>query len=210
VWILALPWLATALVIVALRWLPPPVTSFMLQSPIEPVDYRWVDWPDISPALRLAAVAAEDQRFVQHHGFDIDAISNAIADQRRRRGASTISQQVAKNLFLWPGGGYFRKSLEAGLTVLLEAALPKRRILEIYLNIVEFGPGIYGAEAAAHRYFGTSARHLTSHQAALLAAVLPSPRRYNPADPSPYHRRRAAWIEAQMRHLGPGWLAALQ
>ncbi len=208
-WLLVLPWLAAALAIFALRWLPPPATSFMLQSPVKPVNFRWVDWPDIAPALKLAVVAAEDQRFVRHHGFDFEAISDAMDDHRRRRGASTISQQVAKNLFLWPGGGYFRKGLEAWLTVLIETALPKRRILELYLNIAEFGPGIYGAEAAAQRYFGSRARYLTPHQAALLAAVLPSPGRYDPADPSPYHRRRADWIEAQMRRLGPSWLAPL-
>ncbi|MEQ1438384.1 monofunctional biosynthetic peptidoglycan transglycosylase [Fontimonas sp. SYSU GA230001] len=187
--------------VLVLRWLPPPTTAFMLQSPVRPVHHTWVPAERISRHLQRAVVASEDQKFYVHRGFDLDAIEEAAQRNRRgarRRGASTISQQTAKNLFLWPGGGYFRKGLEAGLTVLIEALWPKARILEMYLNIAEFGPGIYGAEAAAQRLFGKPAARLSAEEAARLAAVLPSPRRWNARDPGPYVRERSAWILRQM------------
>jgi monofunctional biosynthetic peptidoglycan transglycosylase len=167
--------------------------------------YHWRSWDEISGQAALAVVAAEDQKFPQHRGFDFEQIDRALADRergRRSRGASTITQQVAKNLFLWPGRSWFRKGLEAGLTVLIELAWPKQRILETYLNIAEFGPGTYGVQAAARRYFRKDAARLTRAESALLAAVLPSPARFNVAAPSRYVRQRQAWIERQMRSLG--------
>jgi len=198
--------------VLALRWLAPPTTSFMLQSPVRPVHHEWVDLERIPAHLALAVVAAEDQRFLQHGGFDLDAIRDAVADNRTRerpRGASTISQQVAKNLFLWPGGGYARKAIEAWITLLIEQCWPKRRILEVYLNVAELGPGVYGAEAAAWRWFDRPAAALGVRESALLAAMLPSPRRSRPDAPSRALAARAAWIEQQMRNLGSGWLAEL-
>ncbi len=201
--------LLTGLLLVApillLRWVPPPITAFMLQSPTTPVRYSWVPSTRISEAAPRAVVASEDQKFYQHHGFDLAAIETALEHNRThdaRRGASTISQQTAKNLFLWSGGGYLRKGLEAGLTVLIEALWPKARILEVYLNIAEFGPGIYGIEAAAQTYFHKPAAALSRDEAARLAAVLPSPRRWSARDPGPYVRTRANWILRQMGHRG--------
>jgi len=187
--------------IVALRWLPPPTTSFMLQSPVKPVRYRWVPMRDIAKTMQRAVIASEDQKFWVHHGFDVEAIEKAYAHNRRSRrirGASTISQQTAKNLFLWPGGGYFRKALEAGLTVLLETLWGKPRILEVYLNVAQFGPGIYGVEAAAEYYFHEHASRLSAEQAARLAAVLPNPDHWRVLSPGPYVQSRVDWILGQM------------
>ncbi|TJY59064.1 monofunctional biosynthetic peptidoglycan transglycosylase [Sinimarinibacterium sp. CAU 1509] len=195
--------LALVLPILLLRWVPPPITAYMLQSPTTPVRYSWVPSTRISAAVPKAVLASEDQKFYQHHGFDLAAIETAIEHNRThdtQRGASTISQQTAKNLFLWPGGGYLRKGLEAGLTVLIEALWPKSRILEVYLNIAEFGPGIYGVEAAAQTYFHKPAATLSRDEAARLAAVLPSPRRWSAREPGPYVRTRADWILRQMGH----------
>jgi monofunctional biosynthetic peptidoglycan transglycosylase len=193
--------LAPVLAVVALRWLPPPTSAFMLQSTVQPVRYQWVPASRIAEAARRAVVAAEDQRFRQHHGFDVEAIEEAYAHNqhaRHRRGASTISQQTAKNLFLWPGGGYFRKGVEAGFTVLIETLWTKDRILEVYLNIAEFGPGIYGVEAAAQTYFGKSAAQLDAGEAARLAAILPNPRHWSVRSPGPYVQSRVDWILGQM------------
>ena len=205
--------LLSALPVLVLRWVAPPTSAFMLAHALGggEVDYRWRALPSMSPALPLALVAAEDQRFPQHHGFDVEAIRKAVAEHAEGgdlRGASTISQQVAKNLFLWSGRSFVRKGLEAYYTGLIELAWPKRRILEVYANIAEFGPGVYGAEAAARRYFGTGADALGPAQAALLAAVLPNPARLSVAAPSDYVRRRQQWIQRQARQLGPGHLAA--
>ena len=205
--------LLSALPVLLLRWLPPPTSAFMLAYRMQHDDaprYAWRDLEQIAPALPLALVAAEDQRFPQHRGFDVEAIRSALAehaDGEDLRGASTISQQVAKNLFLWPGRSLVRKGLEAYYTVLIELAWPKRRILEVYANIAEFGPGIYGAEAAARAHFGTDAGSIAPAQAALLAAVLPNPKRLQAAAPSAYVRGRQQWILRQMRQLGPGHLA---
>jgi monofunctional biosynthetic peptidoglycan transglycosylase len=160
---------------------------------------------NISPHLALAVVAGEDQKFPQHHGFDIAAIRQVLDNWKAGkplRGASTISQQVAKNLYLWPGRSAVRKLLEAWFTVLLEALLSKQRILEIYLNIIELGEYTFGAEAASRHFFGKSAAQLNRHEAALLAAVLPNPRYYRVEKPSPRVRRRQQWILRQMRQLG--------
>jgi monofunctional biosynthetic peptidoglycan transglycosylase len=212
--------LTSALPVLALRWVAPPTSAFMLARALDArvagedtfrIDYRWVDAEAISPALPIALVAAEDQKFPAHRGFDVEAIREALEEHERGeggRGASTISQQVAKNLFLWRGRSWLRKGLEAYYTVLIEALWPKPRILEVYANIAEFGDGVYGAEAAAQRYFGRTAAGLDARQAARLAAVLPNPRRYRVDAPSAYVLRRQAWIERQARQLGgPAYLA---
>jgi len=159
----------------------------------------------LSPHLPIALVAAEDQQFPAHHGFDLDAIGRALDhndDGGRVRGASTISQQVAKNLFLWQGRSWLRKGMEAWYTLWLETLWPKQRVLEVYANIAQFGDGVYGAEAAAQRYFGVASSALNSAQSARLAAVLPSPQRWHAARPGPYVLARQAWVERQVRQLG--------
>ncbi|EPY7019631.1 TPA: monofunctional biosynthetic peptidoglycan transglycosylase [Klebsiella pneumoniae] len=166
----------------------------------------WVAMDKISPWMGLAVIAAEDQKFPEHWGFDVSAIEKALAHNERHetriRGASTLSQQTAKNLFLWDGRSWLRKGLEAGLTVGIETVWSKKRILTVYLNIAEFGDGIFGVEAAAQRYFHKPASQLTPGEAALLAAVLPNPIRYRADAPSGYVRSRQAWILRQMRQLG--------
>jgi monofunctional biosynthetic peptidoglycan transglycosylase len=213
-------WLLAALaglclaVVLLLRWLPPPTSAYMLEAPIKPVHHHWAGWAQIAPAAKLAVVASEDQKFPDHHGFDFEAIDKALLHNRQRHrslhGASTISQQTARNLFLWSGRSYFRKGLEAGFTVLLEALWPKRRILEVYLNIAQFGPDVYGVEEAARRYFGKPAARLTPHEAALLAAVLPNPERLHANRPSAFVEERADEIERQMRQLGGDYLDGLR
>lgn len=172
--------------------------------------YRWVPLNKVSSNLPIALVASEDQKFPEHHGFDVEAIQTALADAEdgaRLRGASTISQQVAKNLFLWNGRSFVRKGFEAYFTVLIEALWPKQRIIEVYLNIAEFGDGIYGVGAASERFFQTSAQQLSPRQSALLAAVLPNPRKFHANRPSAYILQRASWIERQVRQLGgPAYL----
>lgn len=197
----------SVVVLLVLRWLPPPTSAFMLAKRWSgaTVDYRWVPMKRISPYAALAVISSEDQKFFDHWGLDADAIADALNDRKTRgrlRGASTISQQVVKNLFLWPGRSYLRKGLEACLTVVMELLWSKQRILEIYLNIAELGRGVYGIEAAARRYFGTSAAHLSMHQAATLAAVLPSPERMHADRPSDYVRHRTWQIIEQMHGLG--------
>lgn len=200
-WLLLGLFLAPPAVVLALKWVPPPTSAFMLQSKVKPVRYRWVPATEIAEAARRAVIAAEDQKFRVHNGFDLEAIEKALAHNqksRRRRGASTISQQTAKNLFLWPGGGYFRKAVEATFTVLIEWLWGKDRILEVYLNVAEFGPGIYGVEAASQAYFGKPAKRLEAHEAARLAAVLPNPRKWSARAPGPYVQSRVGWILGQM------------
>ncbi|MDB6084893.1 MAG: mtgA [Gammaproteobacteria bacterium] len=196
------------------RWINPPYSAIMAETQVvawanrDPsfvLRHAWVDLKRISPNLPLAVVASEDQKFPEHWGFDVAAIERAYAlnqHSHQVRGASTISQQVAKNLFLWSGRSYFRKGLEAYFTVLIEATWPKRRILEVYLNIAEFGYGTYGAEAAAQRFFHESAARLSRSDAAALAAVLPSPEHYSAAAPSRYVQQRREWILRQMQALG--------
>ena len=166
----------------------------------------WVSMDEISPWMGLAVIAAEDQTFPDHWGFDVAAIEKALSHNERHesriRGASTLSQQTVKNLFLWDGRSWLRKGLEAGLTVGVETVWSKKRILTVYLNIAEFGDGVFGVEAAAQRYFNKPASRLTQSEAALLAAVLPNPLRFKAAAPSGYVRSRQAWILRQMRQLG--------
>ena len=166
----------------------------------------WVSMDEISPWMGLAVIAAEDQKFPDHWGFDVTAIEKALAhnerNENRIRGASTLSQQTAKNLFLWDGRSWVRKGLEAGLTLGMETVWSKKRILTVYLNIAEFGDGIFGVEAAAQRYFHKPASRLSLSEAALLAAVLPKPLRFKANAPSGYVRNRQAWIMRQMRQLG--------
>jgi len=169
------------------------------------IRYSWVSWKSISPQVPLAVIAAEDQKFPFHRGFDFESISDAVRENRTRdrpRGASTITQQVAKNLFLWSDQSYMRKGLEAYFTVLLELLWPKKRILEVYLNIAEFGNGTYGVNAAARSLLGKSPSELTAWEAALLGSVLPNPDRFKVTNPSPYVIERALWIEEQMEQLG--------
>ena len=203
--VLALILLTIALVL-PWRWFAPPTSAFMLRARLlndTRVHYRWTPWDRISPYLAMAVVAAEDQKFPFHHGFDFQSIAEALEDKGGpRRGASTISQQVAKNLFLWPGRSYIRKGLEAYLTLLIETFWPKRRILEIYLNVAEFGPGIFGAGAAGRQLFDRSALHLSLWEASLLAAVLPNPKRMSANRPSAYVRHRAGEIRSWVHKLG--------
>lgn len=211
----------TAVPVLILRWVPPPTTAVMVETRIANlargratvIRYRWVDWNGIAPHMRMAVVASEDQGFVGHWGFDFKSIIEAVEDHEARhqvRGASTITQQVAKNLFLWRGRSYVRKGLEAYFTVLLELCWSKRRILEVYLNVAEFGDGIYGVRAASEAFFKKPPADLTRGEAALLAAVLPNPKRLHAGNPSAYVEKRARWIDEQMEQLGgPAYLQGL-
>jgi monofunctional glycosyltransferase len=194
----------SVLSVLILRWVAPPTTAFMLREQQHAIHFQWVALANISTHARLAVIASEDQLFAKHRGFDFKSMQKAMRNNaagKNLRGASTISQQVAKNLFLWEGRSYTRKILEAWFTVLLETLWPKQRILETYLNVAELGPGIYGIEAAAQHYFGKSAARLNATQAATLAAVLPSPQRWRADRPSSYVRQRRTWILQQMRNL---------
>jgi len=227
-WWWKLPLLAvgfSVLQVLALRFVDPPFSSFMAirqtQAWIEGgwtfrIAYDWRDLQDMSRNVPVALVASEDQAFAHHNGFDLQAIEKARksnARGKRVRGGSTISQQTAKNLFLWSGDGwtrFVRKGVEAWYTVLIEALWPKQRILEVYANIAEFGDGVYGAQAAARTYFRKDAQNLSASQAARLAAVLPSPKRYSAGRPGPYVQRRTRAIERQMRAIGgSGYLQTL-
>ena len=212
----------TGLVVLLLRDVSPPTTAFMLRSrsadsatglPCDDIAYRWVDREQISPLLPLAVVLAEDQRFMLHRGFDTRSIRAAVNESAgggRVRGASTLSQQLAKNLFLWPGKSLTRKGLEAWFTLWIEWLWPKQRILEVYLNVAQFGPCTFGAEAASESYFETTAADLTREQAALLATVLPNPKRLRAWNPGPYARERRAEILALMDKLaGASYLRGL-
>lgn len=192
-----------------LRFVNPPTSAFIVidqwQHPEREVRHTWTDLENISAWMPLAVIASEDQTFLDHWGLDVKGIMTAIKGYRKGdalRGASTISQQTAKNLFLWNGRQFVRKILEAGLTLGLEGLWSKRRILEVYLNIAEFGDGIYGVEAASRHFFGVNARQLTQVQAAQLAAVLPNPKRFNAGRPTAYIAQRVTWISRQMRQLG--------
>ena len=202
--VLALP----ALVVAVLRFVPPPPTPLMLIRAAggAPMVREWQPLTAIAPALPRAVIAAEDNTFCSHYGFDLKAVREAWERNRRGRsvrGGSTISMQTAKNLFLWPARSFLRKGLEAWLTLYLETLWDKRRIMEVYLNIVEWGPGIYGAEAAAMYHFGKSAKNLSEREAALLASVLPSPLSWSAGDPGPYVQERAGVVAGRGRSLGP-------
>jgi monofunctional biosynthetic peptidoglycan transglycosylase len=206
--VLAMVLIAPPLVAVVYRFVPPPITILMIERLFQGrgLDYRWRPLSEISPALAQAAVAAEDQRFCQHHGFDFKAMQKAMRRNERTaarggdklRGGSTISQQTAKNAFLWPGRSYLRKGLEAWCTVLIETIWGKRRIMEVYLNVAELGPGVYGAQAAADRYFHEDATDLTPAQAARLVAILPSPLKWKPVASGAYVARRSRHIDGAM------------
>ncbi|MDC9589204.1 monofunctional biosynthetic peptidoglycan transglycosylase [Xenorhabdus sp. XENO-10] len=201
--------------VIAFSFLPVPFSMVMIERQIGALmlinlsyvsHSSWVDQNQISPYIALAVVAAEDQKFPKHWGFDFDAIETAIAHnkkyQKRIRGASTISQQTTKNLFLWEGRSWVRKGLETGMTAVLELLWSKKRILTVYLNIAEFGNGIFGVEEAAQRYFGKPASRLTVSESALLAAVLPNPHRYQVDAPTKYVLQRQQWILRQMQLMG--------
>jgi monofunctional biosynthetic peptidoglycan transglycosylase len=221
--VLAWFWFLATAVGVAFRGIAnPATTAFMQQRTLTlrthgnshgHVDYRWTDFTHIAPPMRLAVVASEDQDFPYHHGFDWDAIGAALRHNehsRRVRGASTISQQTAKNLWLWPGRSYFRKGIEAYFTALMELEWPKQRILEMYLNVAQFDDNVFGTGAAARHLFDETPAQLTPEQAALLAAALPAPDRFNVTDPSVYLLHRQTWILDQMRMLGSDYLDTIE
>lgn len=201
------------LAVAVYRFVPPPLTYLMVQRTFEGkgFDRHWRDLDQISPRLVRAVIAAEDARFCEHRGFDFDAMEKAFernAKGKKLVGGSTISQQTAKNVFLWPGRNYVRKGLEAYFTVLIELMWGKPRIMEVYLNSIEWGPGVYGVEAAARKNFGVSANKLSAPQAARLAAILPSPLKWRAAKPGPYVKRRASRIGAAAGTVRRDGLAA--
>lgn len=203
--------LIMTLILLAFRFVPLPTTAFIMQSPY-PVTQKWISIDKLPSSISLAVVASEDQRFPLHYGVDFSAIIKAVeqyGDGDGLRGASTITQQTAKNIFLWSGRSFIRKGLEAGLAISLETVWGKKRILEVYLNIAEFGKGIYGVEAASQHYFKKSARYLTNNQAAQLAVLLPSPQTRDPRDLSVELNQRVIWVERQMRQLGSNYLAPI-
>jgi monofunctional biosynthetic peptidoglycan transglycosylase len=214
VWLPLIVVSGTTAQVLILRWVPPVSSSIMIGREVDALfegdwrfrlHYQWRDWSRISPNLPISLVAAEDQKFPFHDGFDFEAIDKARAHNlhsRRVRGASTISQQVAKNLFCWSGRSYLRKAVEAWYTVLIELFWPKQRILEVYANIAEFGDGVYGAEAAGQAFFGKPASALNLAESARLAAVLPNPKKYSAKNPGGYVSARARWIQRQVGHLG--------
>jgi len=195
------------------RWAPIPTSAFIHQQNslatkqpkiYEPASYTWVDWEDISPNLAIAVIAAEDQRFSKHWGVDMVEIQNALLESggKNPRGASTITQQVAKNLFLWNGRSYSRKLLELGLSFAIELVWSKQRILEVYLNIAQFGDAIYGAQEASLQLFDKKPSALTMEEAALLASVLPKPAISDVNDPHPHLLKKKQWVLKQMKQLG--------
>jgi len=196
-----------AVIALLYRSVPPPITPLMLIRGGN-TSYEWVPMARIAPALARSVLTAEDDTFCSHSGFDTAALQRAIDDyldtdeESTLRGGSTISQQTAKNVFLWPDRTWLRKGLETWLTIYIEALWPKRRIMEIYLNVVEWAPGVYGAEAAARHHFKKPAANLTAHEAALLAAVLPNPRRWNASNPGPYVSKRSVTLEARATKVG--------
>ncbi len=201
--------LVCALWVLMLRVLPPPVTWIMAQqhSELGHVDRQWVPFGHIARSMPLAIIAAEDQKFFDHSGFDWQAMEQALKYNDRKKGkrvkgASTLSQQTAKNVFCWPGRNFIRKGIEAWFTLLIEALWSKERILEMYLNVAETGKGRFGVEATAQACFRSTAAQLTPARSALIAAILPSPRRFNACAPSGYVQRRARWIQGQMNNLG--------
>lgn len=208
----------TSTVIILFRFIPLPTSSFMIQNwgtnlfseNSAKLNYEWVPYNKISNSIKLAVIAAEDQKFFTHFGFDIESISKVLDENKkgkRIRGASTITQQTAKNIFLWPGKSFIRKGIEAYFTFLLEVFWSKERILEVYLNIAQFGKNDFGVEAASKKFFNKSANRLTYQNAAMLAAVLPNPKRYIVNSPSTYQNRRIFWIQKQMRQLGESTLS---
>ena len=213
-WIVVVFFASTILSVVALRWLPVYFTPLMFIRLAQQVDegksmtlhHHWVPLEEISPSLPTAVMASEDARFLEHHGFDYKAIEHAAMrnmkhPEKRKLGASTISQQTAKNVFLWPGRSWVRKGFEVYFTFLIELMWSKERIMEVYLNSIEMGDGIYGADAVAEHHFNTTADQLTKAQCALIAVSLPNPRRFNSARPSGYMLKRQARILREMRFV---------
>ena len=203
---------STILAVVAYRWLPVSVTPLMVIRCVQQVGHgekirlrhHWVPLDSISKYMPVAVMASEDQLFMEHHGFDFNAIEQAVKERqagKRQRGGSTISQQTAKNVFLWPRQSWLRKGLETYFTALIELCWSKQRIMEVYLNSIEMGDGIYGAEAVAQLHFGCKAADLTRANCALIAATLPNPLRYDSANPSAYMLKRQTWIMRQMKHI---------
>ncbi len=199
--------------VILFRWVPIPLTPLMLIRCVEQkmdgkemrLSKDWVSFDELSPHLQLAVVCSEDQNFLKHYGFDFEAIEKAVdhnETHKRKRGASTISQQTAKNVFLWPGRSWIRKGFEVYFTLLIETFWSKERIMEVYLNVIEMGDGVYGAEAASQKYFHKSAKDLLKSEAALIAAVLPNPRKWSPAKPTAFISRRQAWVLQQMAFWG--------
>ena len=206
---------STILAVVALRFLPVYFTPLMFIRCYEQMTegkslkmkHHWVPLNKISPSLPMAVMASEDAKFLKHHGFDYQAIEHAAERNRkhpekRKLGASTISQQTAKNVFLWPGRSWVRKGFEVYFTALIELMWPKERIMEVYLTSIEMGDGIYGADAVAEEHFGTDAQNLTKAQCALIAATLPNPRKFSSKNPSGYMLKRQARILREMKHVG--------
>ena len=201
--------LLSFLIVLLLRWVAPFGSMLMVERKLTHWNITqqrtWKDWNQISDHIKIAVIAAEDQKFANHWGFDFKAIDHALQHNRNNkkiRGASTISQQVAKNIFLWPSRSWIRKGFESLFTLEIELLWSKRRTLEIYLNSVEWGEGIFGIEAASQYYFQVSANKLTPYQASLLAATLPNPRKWNPANPNNHIQKKAQWIRNQMNNLG--------
>lgn len=195
------------------RWVPVPLTPLMLIRCVEQkmdgkemkLKKKWVPFKEISPNLQLAVVCSEDQNFINHRGFDFEAIDKAMtynAKHKKQRGASTISQQTAKNVFLWPGHSWVRKGLEVYFVFLIETFWSKERIMEIYLNVIEMGDGVYGAQATAKNFFNKDAKNLSKSEASLIAAVLPNPIKFSVTNPSPYIRVRQAWVMHQIANWG--------
>lgn len=216
IWIVVAFFASTILSVVALRWLPVYFTPLMFIRLGQQVSagekmkmhHHWVPLEEISPALPTAVMASEDAHFLEHHGFDYKAIEKAAMrnmkhPEKRKMGASTISQQTAKNVFLWPGRSWIRKGFEVYFTVLIELMWSKERIMEVYLNSIEMGDGIYGADAVAEYHFNTTADKLTKAQCALIAATLPNPRRFNSAHPSGYMLKRQSRILHEMKYVKP-------
>ena len=212
-WSICAFFVSTIMTVVALKWLPVYVTPLVvLRTGEYALDGKWVipkkDWvslDEISPHLRKAVIASEDPKFLTHQGFDFEAIAKAINANKKRKvkmGASTISQQTAKNVFLYPSRTLFRKGLEAYFTVLIETIWDKRRILEVYLNVIELGPGVYGAEAASRHYYKKSAKNLALGEAQLFAAILPNPRKWSPKHPTNFVLRRRNFIKRNLVLLG--------
>ncbi len=203
--------MVSILLTLPLRWLNPFTSAFIIQEMIidkKIISLDWVAYDNIAKTLPIAILASEDQKFPDHFGFDFDSLYKALTEKRpKTRGASTISQQLAKNLYLWPGRSFLRKGLEAYFTILLELFLPKKRILEIYLNVIEFAPAVYGVGAASRHLFSRSPAQISAYQAALLAAVLPNPKQMSALTPSAYVLSRAQQIQNTVRLLGgPAYL----
>lgn len=213
-WAVIFFFVSTVLLVLAFRWLPVPFTPLMViragqafvdHRPVN-IHHEWISLKEMPPAMPQAVIASEDQNFMRHHGFDFGAIRQAVQEKKERnrvRGASTITQQTAKNVFLWPSSTWVRKGFEAYFTVLIELLWSKERIMEVYLNSIEMGPQTFGVQAVAQRHFGCNASQLRRKDCALIAATLPNPLRYSSLRPSRYMQKRTRQIEHQMKFISP-------